>query len=226
VAEREVKLAAPPSFQLPSLEAVVDAVQAVSREPERLATTYFDSDDLRLARWGVSLRHRAGQGWTLKLGAGESGPLLVREELTFEGGARRPPKGAVDLVRAYLRTAELAPQIRLRTLRRRVELVDPDAKLVADVVDDEVSVFVGRRLASRFRELEIEVPDDTSPDIVEAVLDRLRAAGTGGADPTPKYIRALGPRAAQHPRWSSRSSAPGRRPATSSAEPSPRRSSG
>jgi hypothetical protein len=88
VAEREVKLAASPSFELPSFDGVHDGVDAVKREPERLATTCFDSDDLRLARWGLSLRPRAGQGWTLKLPAGESGPLLVREELAFTGNSR------------------------------------------------------------------------------------------------------------------------------------------
>jgi CHAD domain-containing protein len=199
VTEREVKLSAAPSFELPSFDGLHDGVDAVEREPERLATTYFDSDDLRLARWGLSLRHREGQGWTLKLGAGESGPLLVREELTFEGNSRRPPREAVDLVRAYLRTAELTAQVRLRTLRRRVELVDPDAKLVADVVDDEVSVFVGRRLASRFRELEVEVPDETSSEVVASIVELLHSAGADAPDTTPKYIRALGPRAAQAP---------------------------
>jgi CHAD domain-containing protein len=199
VAERQVKLGAPPTFELPSFDSVNDGFRAVELEPERLATTYFDSDDLRLARWGLSLRHRAGRGWTLKLPAGESGPLPVRKELAFEGNSRRPPREVVDLVRAYVRTAELNPQVRLRTLRRRVELVDPDAKLVAEIVDDEVSVFVGRRLASRFRELELEVADDTPSDRVGSFVELLRSAGADAPDPTPKYIRALGPRAARAP---------------------------
>jgi hypothetical protein len=88
VAEREVKLAAAPSFELPSFDRVHDGIDAVEREPEQLATTYFDSDDLRLARWGLSLRPRAGQGWTLELPTGESGPLLVREALAFAGNSR------------------------------------------------------------------------------------------------------------------------------------------
>ncbi|HJS49659.1 MAG TPA: hypothetical protein VJ745_05000, partial [Gaiellaceae bacterium] len=56
--EREVKLAASPSFRMPSLEGLADGITASPREPERLSTTYFDTDDLRLARWGVSVRHR------------------------------------------------------------------------------------------------------------------------------------------------------------------------
>lgn len=194
-----MKLAASPSFRLPSLEGLADGVELVAREDERLSTTYLDTDDLRLARWGLSLRHRLGEGWILKLPVEEAGALLVRDEIAFAGNGRRPPRQAADLVRAYIRTAELLPQIRLRTLRRRVELHDSEARLLADVVDDEVSVLDGRRIASRFRELEVEIGEDTPPGFLEAVVTRLRSAGAGESDPTPKYIRALGPRAVQPP---------------------------
>lgn len=195
VTEREVKLAAAPSFRLPELDDIADGVTAAPGEPERLSTTYFDTDDLRLARWGASFRYRIGQGWTVKLPAETDGSLLARPELVFAGNGRRPPAEAVDLVRPFIRTAELRPQIRLRTLRRRIELTDAGGGLVADVVDDEVSVLEGRRLAARFRELEVEIGDATPAGLLDALLERLRRAGAGAPDPTPKYIRALGPRA-------------------------------
>jgi hypothetical protein len=50
--EREIKLGAPPTFSLPTLDGVVDGVTATPSEAERLWTSYFDTDDLRLARWG------------------------------------------------------------------------------------------------------------------------------------------------------------------------------
>jgi CHAD domain-containing protein len=184
---------------VPSLEGLAEGVTAVVREPERLSTTYLDTDDLRLARWGVSLRHRIGEGWTLKLPAQGDGTLLVRDELTFAGNGRRPPAGATDLVLAYVRTAELSPQTRLRTIRRRVELQDPEGHLLADIVDDEVSVLDGRRLAARFRELEVEITDQTPEGMLGTIVERFRAAGAGPPDPTPKYIRALGSRAGRPP---------------------------
>ena len=57
-----MKLAAAPSFEVPSLEGLADGVTVATREPQRLSTTYLAGDDLRLARWGVSLRHRIGEG--------------------------------------------------------------------------------------------------------------------------------------------------------------------
>jgi CHAD domain-containing protein len=197
--EREVKLAAAPSFHMPSLDGLGEGITALPKEPERLSTTYLDTDDLRLARWGASFRHRVGQGWTVKLPPEGDGALLVRPELTFAGNGRRPPAAAVDLVRAFIRAAPLRRQTSLKTVRRRIELHDSEGRLLADVVDDEVSVLEGRRLAARFRELEIEVNDATPAGLLDGLVERVRAAGAGTPDPTPKYIRALGPRAAQPP---------------------------
>jgi CHAD domain-containing protein len=214
--EREVKLGAGPAFHLPDLGGVIEGVAVGPSETVRLETVYFDTADLRLARWGVSLRHRAGEGWTLKLAAPPSTPgkpaaVLERDELTFEGGAKKPPEAALEVVRAYVRKAELVPVARLSTVRRRVRLVDPTGVRVAEVVDDEVSVRDGRRVAARFREIEVEVPGQDGvqgaggaqaapiESVISPVVTRLRDAGAGAPDPTPKHIRALGPRAIEPP---------------------------
>jgi len=206
VIEREVKLGAGPAFHLPDLSGVLDGVTVTPPEAVRLETVYYDTPDLRLARWGVSLRHRAGEGWTLKLppaqAAGQpQGQLLERDEITFQGGSKKPPDGAVAIVRAYVRKAELVPVARLSTIRRRVRLVDAAGTRVAEVVDDEVSVRDGRRVAARFREIEVEVMQQQNGvnAIVDPLVMRLRGAGAGAADPTPKHIRALGPRAMEPP---------------------------
>ena len=204
--EREVKLGAGPAFHLPDLSGVLDGVTVTPPEAVRLETVYYDTPDLRLARWGVSLRHRAGEGWTLKLPPAQAtgqpqGQLLERDEITFQGGSKKPPEGAVAIVRAYVRKAELVPVARLSTIRRRVRLVDAAGTRVAEVVDDEVSVRDGRRVAARFREIEVEVAQQQNGAnaIVDPLVMRLRGAGAGAADPTPKHIRALGPRATEPP---------------------------
>jgi CHAD domain-containing protein len=197
--EREIKLAASPAFRMPSLDELGDDVLTIPRDPERLQTVYFDTADFRLARWGVSLRHREGQGWTTKMPAeSDRDDLLARGELTFPGDeATAPPDEAVDLIRAYVRTATLRPVVRLRTIRRMVQLLDLDDRPLGDVVDDEVSVLSGRRIAARFRELEVEITDHTPDGLLDVVVGRLRAAGAGEPDPTPKYVRAVGSLATQ-----------------------------
>jgi len=203
--EREVKLGAGPAFHLPDLTGVIDGLGVTPPEAVRLETVYYDTPDLRLARWGVSLRHRAGEGWTLKLApppaaGARPAAILEREELTFQGGAKKPPQAAVDVVRAYVRKSELVPVARLSTVRRRIRLVDPAGARMAEVVDDEVSVRDGRRVAARFREIEVEVFGSNGTDgLVSPLVARLREAGAGAPDPTPKHIRALGPRAMEPP---------------------------
>jgi len=198
--EREVKLGAGPAFHLPDLTGVVDGVTVTPPEAVRLETVYYDTPDLRLARWGVSLRYRAGEGWTLKLSPSSSNGLLERDEITFAGGPKKPPAAAVGLVRAYVRKSELVPVARLSTIRRRVKLVGADGGRMAEVVDDEVSVRDGRRVAARFREIEVEVAGaDGNEAVIAPLVDRLRGAGAGAPDPTPKHIRALGPRAMEPP---------------------------
>jgi len=203
-----VKLGAGPAFHLPDLAGVIDGIAVGPSETVRMETVYYDTPDLRLARWGVSLRHRAGEGWTLKLSAPPSAPgrpaaVLERAELTFQGSARKPPQAALEVVRAYVRKAELVPVARLSTVRRRVRLVDATGTRVAEVVDDEVSVRDGRRVAARFREIEVEAAGQNGADgtdgIITPLVTRLRGAGAGAPDPTPKHIRALGPRAVEPP---------------------------
>src|SRR5258708_34059962 len=115
--EREVKLGAGPAFHLPDLNGVVDGVTVTPPEVVRLETVYHDTSDLRLARWGISLRHRAGEGWTLKLfpspqrgegqGEGREQPkLLERDEINFQGGTKKPPPPPRALGRAHRRTSE------------------------------------------------------------------------------------------------------------------------
>jgi CHAD domain-containing protein len=208
--EREVKLGAGPAFHLPDLGGVVEGAVVGTPEVLRLETVYHDTPDLRLARWGISLRHRAGEGWTLKLaplpGSAGGGQLLERNELTYPGGPKKPPDAALGVVRAFVRRSSLVPVARLSTIRRRVRLTDPSGQRLAEVVDDEVSVRDGRRVATRFREIEVEVPDappgngaNGQPSVLDPLVSRLRNAGAGAPDPTPKHVRALGPRALEPP---------------------------
>src|SRR3989441_10541845 len=65
IKEREVKLGAGPPFHLPDLNRGLGGVAVPPPQAVRLRTVYYDTPALRLARWGVSRRYRAGGGWAL-----------------------------------------------------------------------------------------------------------------------------------------------------------------
>jgi CHAD domain-containing protein len=190
-AERELKLGIGPAFVMPELDNLADGVRPLAWDPALLSTVYFDTEDFRLARWGASLRHRLGEGWTVKLPPDSDGDVLVREEIAFGGSAKRPPAGAADLVRAFTRGVGLMPQTRLRTTRQRIELRDASGRLVADVFEDHVSVNGGNGASATFGEVEVEIGENTSNALFAALRERLAAAGAQTADPTPKYLRSL-----------------------------------
>jgi CHAD domain-containing protein len=197
--EREVKLAVPPAFALPDLEDLAAAVETSPIDERRLETVYYDTPDLRLARWGANLRIRQGEGWTLKLPSTSAGPALTRRELEFPGDASQPPDAAVALVIAYVRRATLVPVASLSTLRRRVQLKNREGTLLAEVVDDDVSVIQGLRVQSRFREVEVELKDQSAERLLDPILARLRGAGAADEDQASKLVRALGARATAVP---------------------------
>jgi CHAD domain-containing protein len=190
--EREVKLTPVPGFRMPSFVDVADGVTAGPLEIIEQQAVYFDTVDARLARSGASLRYRMPDGWTVKLPEPGEGSLLVRGEYNFPGGEGTPPAGAVDLVRAWIRTAPIHAVARLKTRRRRIKLTDEGDKAVAEVVDDEVSVLDGGRIINRFRQLEVELSEDAPVELADALVARLQTAGAGQPDPTPKIVRALG----------------------------------
>ena len=197
--EREIKLAVTPGFRLPDLEDLAAAVETTPVDERRLETVYYDTPDLRLARWGCNLRYRQGEGWTLKLPTTTKGPALTRRELEFPGSGNRPPDAAVALVIAYVRRSTLVPVASLSTVRRRVQVKNRDGMVLAEVVDDDVSVIQGLRVQNQFREVEVELRDPSADRLLEPILARLRNAGAADEDQASKLARALGARATAAP---------------------------
>jgi CHAD domain-containing protein len=200
--EREAKLSAPAGFRLPGLDGLLPETTATPLPERRLDTIYYDTADLGLARSGITLRHRdgdTGPQWTVKLpAAGSRGPVLARREVAFSGPAEPIPEGAADLVLATTRGRRLEPVADLATVRRPVEVRDRDGRLLAELVDDTVSVRRGDD-QQHFREVEVELRDDgpAAGRVLDALVSRLTEAGCVAAAPAPKLVRALGERAAQ-----------------------------
>jgi CHAD domain-containing protein len=172
--EREVKLVPGEGFELPSL--------GQPQPPRDFVSTYYDTQGLRLARHGITFRHRIEDGaglWQLKLPRGDA-----RAELEEPGPPARPPAEFLDLLVALLRDAELVRVARLRTRRQTVRAEG------AEIVDDSVAVLDGQHVTARFRELEVELLDGDE-EVLRRLEKALRKAGAESADDTPKLYRAL-----------------------------------
>lgn len=220
--EREVKLAAWPGFVMPDLvdppppvdpaaasdpEAPPPApppVRVVGQAPIELDAVYHDTEDCRLARRGVTLRRRVEGGesvvWTLKLPAhGTGGIALARRELDVVSGGDEPPPELAGLLTAYVRDEPLAPVAHLHTVRRSLSLLDPTDAPLGQIDDDDVTVLDDGEITAKFREIEVELAPEAPDALVKPIVRRLRAAGAGAPDPTPKLVRAVGPRALAPP---------------------------
>lgn len=204
VIEREAKLVAPAGVRLPDMTGLVPGATAIELPELRLDAIYYDTDDLRLARSGITLRWRGGEpgpSWTVKIPHNVGGPTLDRHEIRFDGRVDKVPSPATDLVLASARTQCIRPVARLTTIRRPIEIRDGDGRLLAYVVDDTVSVTSDRRPAGWFREVEIELhdPGDSGRQILDSATLRLVAAGCVAEPPVPKLVRALGEPATRAP---------------------------
>jgi CHAD domain-containing protein len=195
--EREAKLVAPPGLAIPDLNGLVPGATARVLPVARLDATYYDTSDLRLARSGITVRHRGGESgppWTVKLPEDDRGSDLVRREIRFEGPIDRVPNAAADLVLASTRALPLEPVATLTTVRRPVEIRGVAGERLAEVVDDTVSVSHHQNPTGWFREVEVElhVAGGEGDRVLQAAVARLREAGCEAEPPLPKLVRALG----------------------------------
>ncbi|MDG4808291.1 CYTH and CHAD domain-containing protein [Micromonospora sp. WMMD1120] len=197
--EEEQKYEVDDAFVLPDLAGTAPAGGRVrALPPVTLVARYLDTVDLRLARAGASLRHRKGDElpWTVKLPTGTPG---VRHEVSRPGPKGRPPPELVELVTVLHRGAPLGPVAVVRTVRHGYEVCDRAGTVLAEVMDDRVTVLDDADLVTdTFREVEVELKagDRKLLDRVGAVL---RGAGARQGSFTPKHVRALGATAQAEP---------------------------
>jgi CHAD domain-containing protein len=196
VLEEERKYHVEPGFTMPDLS---DALPGPVRPgaPKTLTATYYDTADLRLARAGISLRHRRGDDkpWTVKLPTESVG---VRQEISRPGPSGELPDEFVRLLTAYHRGAPLAPATTIRTVRRAYELLDADGEVLVEVADDTVTVLDGEDETDTFREIEAERKAGED-GLLDKVGRALTDAGAVEGGFRAKHVRALGAEAEQAP---------------------------
>ncbi|MFL6050670.1 MAG: CHAD domain-containing protein [Gaiellales bacterium] len=182
--EQEIKLQAGdefPGIPLPGREL-----------PARtLWSTYFDTEQLRLAGSSITLRRRVesadGDGpgaWQLKLPCGDD-----RLELEWDAPDVRVPRELEQLLLAHTRGAPLVAVATLRQERAGV-MVERDGTDVAMVLHDTVEVREDGEVVDLFEELEVELVEGNRADL-KWLESELRNVGAVDPDGRPKVLQAL-----------------------------------
>ena len=191
--ETEIKYEAPPGTTVPRLGRLPSVAGSSGPEEQILEAEYYDTDDLRLIRSGVTLRRRRGgsdPGWHLKLPAGGSTRQEIRIPL---GRGRQVPVRLAGLVRGYTRGQALRPVARVSTRRQVLTLVDSAGASLAEVASDDVSAQTlgGETMISQWAEVEVELTGG-GPRLLKAAAAQLRRDGLRPSARSAKLERALG----------------------------------
>ncbi len=188
---RTLRFALERGSRIPDLGPLGLRVVAPPAPPSLFETTFHDTADLRLARWGSTLTFRAGEGWTVELPDPDGEPRAVGRRLGGDGDV--VPSDALSLTRSFSRGALVRPLASLRSSRRTYRLIDASGGLLAELHEDAVIVRRDAGPASGFRELEVQfVADGERADDLAAALRR----DIGDAIGT-RLARVLGPRAVE-----------------------------
>jgi len=193
--ELEHKYDAEADLALPDLRQVGGCARVGPPVTHTLRAAYFDTEDLRLAARGITLRRREGgddQGWHLKLPLGDHAKREVRVPL--DAGDEVPAELSA-LVAAHVRGRPFVRVAELETHRTERALIAEDGRVLAELADDTVHA---RRLSRdgrevsllRWRELEVEAVEG-SGEVLERVGGRLRESGAREAASASKLARAL-----------------------------------
>jgi CHAD domain-containing protein len=188
-----VTLSVWPGVALPPLTAVTSWINTGEPSLTSVDTRFADTADLRLTRMGIELCHQGdARSGTWRLTLGDGGIRAVRE---VEGPGAAVPDELAAVLNGAARGATIEVVAHLRTRRRTIPLSDPGGRALGTLADAAISVLDGRRVALRFRELEILPSPEAPPSLVPTLVRALEATGAAPADNVHPLVRALGPRA-------------------------------
>lgn len=199
--EIEAKFDVDAGFAIPDFATVPGCTAITEPVTHYLSATYYDTPDQRLAASKITLRRRTGgpdEGWHLKLPADGNARRELHEPLSA-GGEGQVPDRLASQVAGVTAGLPLAPIASLHTERTvRTLLRSPEAVL-AEVADDHVTAqrtggpdgdgTAGEPM--RWREVEVEVPEGTPPEVPHTAAELLLAAGARPAGKGSKLARLL-----------------------------------
>lgn len=186
--EHEAKLHVPerfdPSKVVPDLTAL--GLEVGAPKTRTIVDVYHDTEDLRLLRWGCTIRHRRRKGWTVKLPVASRVGELVRDEIDLGGRAGRFPADGRRLIASFARSGDLGVVATMTTDRTTRSIRSADGAPVGELTDDRVSAQVqlpgcengdGSGEPTTFRQLEVELAPEVDPTVLSSIVDVLEAAG-------------------------------------------------
>jgi CHAD domain-containing protein len=184
--ELEAKLSVDDDFEVPDLSECGPGFEVMTPVQRTIVDIYHDTADVRLLRWGCTLRHRRRKGWTVKLPVSTDMDSLTRSEIELGGRARRPPAQARGLVASFARGEPLVAVATITTSRTARSVRTVEGEPVAELADDEVVGETADGLTVTFRQIEVELVPDADPGLLVPIIARLTEAG---ARPQPAGIK-------------------------------------
>ncbi|MDA3021558.1 MAG: CYTH and CHAD domain-containing protein [Actinomycetota bacterium] len=205
--EIERKFRVPAQFAFPDLSttAVISAWEA--GEPFEMTAVYYDTPELRLFRWRITMRRRVGgtdAGWHLKLPVSKADES-TRDEIQLPLAAGAPgvvPATLADIISPLVRGAQLLPLVTVATRRSPYLVLDANGAGIIEIVDDQVEVSeTANQTTTSFREIEVEVLDAEDKTALALMGSIVSIFINAGAVPgsTSKAASAFGARATGPP---------------------------
>lgn len=182
----------------------VTQVQFTPEPTRSMIATYYDTSNLNLLRWGITLRHRIGggdDGWHMKVPAGPSAGSSTRDEIRIDKPAGAVPVELASIAAPLIRRQEIVAMASVQTERTPFIVAHASGESLIEVVDDRVEVgSPGSAPTAKFREVEVELLVDSvdARRLADSIIRALLAAGAK-ANSVSKAAQALGRRAADPP---------------------------
>lgn len=204
--EVEFKFRVPASVTI-DLPALLESIgSGVTRlEPRPMTATYYDTPNLSLIRWGITMRHRLGggdDGWHLKIPVASATGTTARDEIHVDASPVSIPLEFASITAPLVRRQELLPLALVRTDRQPFELRTVEGTPLVEVVDDRVTVAPADdpETVQSFHEIEVELINDSSTaQHLASEISRALLRSGALASSVSKAAQAFGPAAADAP---------------------------
>lgn len=203
--EVEVKMRVTSEFDCTPYLDDLPGTTLMGPDTAQLSATYYDTEELTLLRWGITLRRREGgndSGWHMKL------PVTdyqdgAREELHLpltEGAPGEVPPKFIAMIAPLLRHKNIEYLADVNTTRTTYTLLDKHAESLVEVADDHVIVEVNKNEINAFHEIEVEILHDSkrSRKVLREIQRRILDTGAIPMNLS-KLASAMGPAANDPP---------------------------